>query len=206
MKSVVRSFIAVDLAPSIRSEIDKATRRLALSGSAVKWVAPEQFHVTLKFLGDVPMTEIYQVIRAVEAACRGVEPFDLVFAGLGAFPNIDSPRTLWVGVTEGVEEIRALVDRLDAEFAKQGYPKEARRFTPHLTLGRTRGSDRPEKEKISLPENAVPAGENELRRLLLAERETFFGAVSVDAVRLYSSELSRLGPKYEVLSEIELKN
>ena len=194
MKSVVRSFIAVDLASGLRSEIDKTARRLSAIAPEVKWVVPEQFHLTLKFLGDVPMTELYGMIRAAESACRGVEPFDLVLSGLGAFPNLDAPRTLWVGVNEGVEEIRALAARLDAELYALGYPKESRQFMPHLTIGRL-----PRKERSETTDQ-------ELRDRLAQESETFFGVCPVDAVQVYSSELSRSGPKYELLSEIELKS
>lgn len=196
MKSVVRSFVAVEIAPEVRAAIEKMTRRFAQlpssadNGVGVRWTRPDQFHLTLKFLGDIPITECHHVIRAVESACCGVEPFDLLFEGLGAFPSAEAPRTLWVAAAEGVDESRFLSKKIDDELVRLGYPREVRAFTPHLTVGR-----------ISDRRNARQPWSD----FIAQERETLFGVSQVDAVVVYSSELSRSGPKYEPLAEIELK-
>lgn len=185
MKSQVRSFIAIEISTQVRSEIARYLKRHAVGLDSVKWVIEEQFHLTLKFLGDVPMNEIHHVINAVDRSCRGTEPFDLVFERLGAFPNLENPRTLWVAATEGIEPSRLLAERLDNELAQLGFSREARRFTPHLTIGRLKG-ERPEQVTRFLTESVDP----------------FFGVSSVDGVTLFSSELSRTGPKYDILAEI----
>ena len=248
MKSQVRSFIAIEISPQVRSEIARCLKKRVPGTENIKWVTQDLFHLTLKFLGDVPMTEIHHVIEAVNRACTGVEPFDLVFEGLGAFPDMEKPRTLWVGVSEGIEESISLADRIDDELEKLGFSREARKFTPHLTIGRvksakdlraeshgarnvdSRGARRYVKGKkgrlwsdddplpvrttgTSGADNAGSAGSlgNDplvgarefLRR---AAENPFFGISSVEGVTLFSSELSRSGPKYEALAEIEFQS
>ncbi len=192
MKPFVRAFVAVDISPSVRTEARKALKDAAAAFPNVKWVDDENFHVTLKFLGSVPTTDLHRVVRAVETACRGFEQFDLLFEGVGAFPNAENPRTIWIGVGEGVREIRRLASRIDDEMAKIGYPPENREFSPHLTVGRARQKDR---------EETFSGG---LSRMLAERANVFIGTSPVDAVVVYSSELERGGPKYEPLAEIEL--
>ncbi|MBR4833033.1 MAG: RNA 2',3'-cyclic phosphodiesterase [Thermoguttaceae bacterium] len=192
MKPTVRAFIAVEISPSIRNEARKTLRPVTQAYPNVKWVEEENFHVTLKFLGTVPTTDLHRVVAAVERGCRKFEQFDLVFEGVGAFPNAESPRSIWIGVREGAREIRELARRIEAELAELGYPPENREFTPHLTVGRARQKDR---------ESGVDGG---LGRMIFERSNVFFGASPVDAVLVYSSELERGGPKYDVLAEIPL--
>ena len=193
MKNQLRLFIAVEIASQVRSKIARHLNRRVTDLKRIKWVAPDQFHLTLKFLGDVPQTEMHHVIRAIESACGRIEPFDLVFEEIGAFPNAEHPRTLWVGVSEGVEESTDLAEAIDAELAEIGFPRESRRFTPHLTIGRV-------KKGAHEDDSGLDAF------LLPAKGPAFFGVSSVDSVTLFSSELSRGGPKYEPLAEIGLKS
>ena len=193
MKSQLRLFAAIEIAPQVRSKIARYLNSHVTDLKRIKWVTPDQFHLTLKFLGDVPQTEIHHVIRAIQNACARSEPFDLVFEEIGAFPSAESPRTLWVGVSEGVEESTDLAEAIDGELAEIGYPRESRRFTPHLTIGRVKKS--------------VPDGGAGLDAFLLpAKGPSFFGVSSVTSVTLFSSELSRGGPKYEPLAEFDLRS
>ena len=192
MKPTVRAFIAVEISPSIRTEARKTLRPVMEAYPNVKWVEEENFHVTLKFLGTVPTVDLHRVVAAVERGCRKFEQFDLVFEGVGAFPNAEAPRSIWIGVREGTREIRELARRIEAELAEIGYPPENREFTPHLTLGRARQKDR---------ESGVDGG---LGRMIFERSNVFFGSSPVDAVLVYSSELERGGPKYDVLAEIPL--
>lgn len=226
MKSYIRAFIAVEIAPSIRTETLKALAPMQKAFPNVKWVDDDNFHVTLKFLGpNVPTTELHHIINAIQKACANFEQFDLVFEGLGAFPNESNPRTIWVGVTDGVNELRQLAKRIDDELEKFGFPREGREFSPHLTVGRTRQRDREEGQFIVKPRktqydsgrrdrkgNNIPQQEEDfepgtfsmLSRMIYDRSNTFFGSSPVDSVVLYSSELERGGPKYEPLAEIEL--
>ena len=217
MKSHVRAFVAIDIAPSVRAQARKALRPMMKSFPNVKWVDNENFHVTLKFLGpNVPTNELHNVIAAIQRACRNFEQFDLVFEGMGAFPDSSNPRTIWIGVSDGVNELRTLAKRIDEEMEKIGFPSENRQFSPHLTVGRTRQRDRNEgefasKTKRSSESNQGTQGEefepgtfSPLARMLYDCSNVFFGSSPVDTVTLYSSELERNGPKYEPIAEIEL--
>ncbi|MBQ7813290.1 MAG: RNA 2',3'-cyclic phosphodiesterase [Thermoguttaceae bacterium] len=192
MKPTVRAFIAVEISPLVRNEARKTLRPIMEAYPNVKWVEEENFHVTLKLLGTVPTVDLHRVVAAVERGCRKFEQFDLVFEGVGAFPNADAPRSIWIGVREGTREIRELARRIEAELAELGYPPENREFTPHLTVGRARQKDR---------ETGFEGG---LGRMIFERSNVFFGASPVDAVLVYSSELERGGPKYDVLAEIPL--
>lgn len=217
MKSHVRAFVAIDIAPSVRAQARKALRPMMKSFPNVKWVDNDNFHVTLKFLGpNVPTNELHNVIAAIQRACRNFEQFDLVFEGMGAFPDSSNPRTIWIGVSDGVNELRTLAKRIDEEMEKIGFPSENRQFSPHLTVGRTRQRDRNEGEFASKTQRSSetnrgtqkeefePGAFSPLARMLYDCSNVFFGSSPVDTVTLYSSELERNGPKYEPIAEIEL--
>lgn len=224
MKSNVRAFIAVEIAPSILTEAKKTLSAMKRAFPNVKWVDDENFHITLKFLGpNVPMTELHHIILAIQEACQNFEQFDLVLEGVGAFPNASNPRTIWIGVTEGVKELRRLAERIDDKLERFGFQREGREFSPHLTVGRTRQRDRdngPFDVKSALNSGNIVKGKNSRRlqdddnvepgelgllsRMIYERANAFIGTSPVDTVVLYSSELERGGPKYEPLAEIEL--
>ena len=195
MKSTVRAFVAIEISLDVRRLAKKTLAPLKRAFPDVKWLEDENFHVTLKFLGpNVPVVELHKLIAALKRACRGVEQFDLVLEGLGAFPNASAPRTLWIGVTDGVDELRELAARIDEEFEKLGYPVEGRAFSPHLTIGRARRRDRDDAQGA----DATLADEIE------KFGDFYWGCCPVDRVILFSSELERYGAKYEPLASVEL--
>jgi 2'-5' RNA ligase len=148
-------------------------------------------HLTLKFLGDTAETLLPDVCRAVIKAAANVEPFELTFVGAGAFPTLQRPQTLWLGVKEGLNEIAELHSAVDESLFLLRYPKERSRFLPHLTLGRARGGS---------PEQFA-----ELRRILEESSQFDAGVSVVEEAILYSSTLDRVnGPSYDVLARAEL--
>ena len=206
MKSTVRAFVAIDISLDVRRVAKKKLAPLQREFPDVKWINDDDFHVTLKFLGpNVPVVELHKLISALNRACRNVEQFDLVFEGLGAFPDATNPRTIWIGVADGVDELRDLATRIDVELEKLGYPVEGRAFSPHLTIARSRRRDR--------DDNSVRDSRNDDDRRedapTLVDRiddfsDFYWGCCPVDRVVLYSSELERNGAKYEPLASIEL--
>jgi 2'-5' RNA ligase len=103
---------------------------------SIRWVSTNNLHVTLKFLGDVEDREIYAICRAVNNAVQNASCFSLACRGVGAFPSIHQPRTIWVGIDDLDQELTTLFSRLESELSALGFPREPRRFKPHLTLGR----------------------------------------------------------------------
>lgn len=185
----IRTFIAIDIGDAVRQRAIALQQKLATTTSDVKWVEPENIHVTLLFLGEVDDRELPSVCRAVAASCKQLMPFTIDIEGVGCFPNPRRPRILWIGVGEGAEELVTLHDALEAPLLDLGcYRREERKYTPHLTLGRVK-SDRPS---------------DDLAGILAKQTAWHGGTVPVDEVLVMSSELRSSGPVYAVLSRAPL--
>src|SRR5688572_5973364 len=118
----LRTFIAVEMSPTVIGRAQQLIRELQTSGAEVNWVKPAQMHLTLKFLGDVPDTETPDICRVVAAAAKTVEPFEVLCRGAGAFPDIDNPKTIWLGFTQGTEELIELQTAIEDALKKEmGY-------------------------------------------------------------------------------------
>ena len=138
-----RVFVAVELDPGTIAALDRVVQQLRSKLSGVRWTRPEQLHLTLKFIGETDNRLLPQLCTGVREACAGIAPFRLGVSGLGAFPKDKAPRVLWAGIDEGAAELRRLAERLEAQLADLGIPRESRLYTPHLTLGRFgRGASR----------------------------------------------------------------
>jgi len=186
----IRVFIAALLTADLKAKIKAVQDRFRQADPDVKWVAAENFHVTLKFLGDVAEDRLESVCRAVEAAAAGVRPFAVTVSGAGTFPNPRRPRVVWVGLGSGFDQLAALAGRVESELAGIGFPKEDRRFSAHVTIGRVRDNRRTD----ALAEALESADVGEI------------GAVDVSAVAVMRSDLRREGPIYSVLREVQLES
>ena len=188
----IRTFIAVEMSPRVISRAGDLIDKLRVSNAEVTWVRPQQMHLTLKFLGDVRDTETPDICRVVSQATSQFEPFEIVCRGAGAFPSLQEPRTLWIGIEDGAEELKALAAAIDDALKRElGYGKEQRGFHPHLTIGRVK--------------REPPGSRGELARLL--EQHTQFDAdlAVVDEVVTFASYLSRQGPTHEALCRASLE-
>jgi 2'-5' RNA ligase len=186
----MRLFVAVNLSEEARDAVAAEQKRIAAATSGgkslLKWVEAEQAHLTLVFLGHVDAALAPAVIAAV-ARDVDLAPFDMVLGGIGAFPPRGAPRVLWVGVTEGAEEMMLLQRELAARVTALGIPVEDRAFHPHLTIARWRESRPADRDR------AIGAGS----RGALAR-------VRVAAATLYESKLSPAGPAYTALAHANL--
>ena len=136
--NVVRSFICLEIPESIQSRIGKLQESLRQTNAQVSWTKPSNIHLTLKFLGGVEASRIEAVSNAIERAADGIGPFEVEVGGAGCFPSPRSPRVLWVGVSDVPEQLRRLYTNIEDEQERQGFPREKRKFSPHLTIGRIR--------------------------------------------------------------------
>lgn len=134
-----RLFVAITPPHELRTPLLQARGllRRRLPPQSVKWMEPDQMHLTLRFLGDVPVAEVDDVLRAVTRVAAGMQPFDLTLEGLGAFPPDRVPRVLWVGMSGALDALAALHAAMLAATAPWGV-REERPFHGHLTLGRVR--------------------------------------------------------------------
>ena len=185
----VRAFTAVEVWPEIRERARALIHRFKDTTAKVTWVKPDQMHLTMNFLGDVPLNDIPAVCKAVADAVEPFKPFDVEMATVGVFPNYENPRTIWLGVGDGHEELVSLHTALQARLGDLGFRIDARRFHPHLTLGRVR---------------SLPDGPGQLAGLIKQHADFEAGPMMISEVTVFSSDLGRDGPTYEVLGHGEL--
>ena len=135
----VRAFVAVFPPPEVRRALAGAAWELPVVGE-VRWVRPENVHLTLKFLGHISKDDLLgQVTEALEPVRTRHEPFEAEPSSFGAFPSARRARILWAGIGEGSEPLRVLAKDVEASLEPLGFEREDRAYMPHLTLGRARG-------------------------------------------------------------------
>lgn len=183
MPKRIRTFIAVEIHAAIRRRIEGLQESLAPAAAGVKWVEPENIHLTLKFLGEVDEREVYNVCKSVEAAVADTAPFEMTVAGVGAFPNASRPRVIWAGVGQGSQDLTAIHDAIDESLEGKGYPREDRSYTPHFTIGRIR--------------RTVP--NPRLQNALDQQANWEAGSCPVREVLIMASQLGPKGPQYSVM-------
>jgi 2'-5' RNA ligase len=159
----------------------------------VAWVPAGNLHLTLRFLGEQPETAVAGLVEALEDAARLTPPFSLALHGMGAFPGLERPRILWVGVAGGALEVRALQARVEAALGARGFGNEARPWHPHLTVGRVFDARRWRSE-------AGPALRAELARL----GSRALADLPVPRIALMQSDLRPSGARHHVLSAVAL--
>lgn len=192
----MRAFIAIELPAEIKELLSKIQNRIMRAEADVKWVLPKNIHLTLKFLGEIDgqqQENISKVLR--EITCQN-EPFATAITSLGAFPKLEHPRVIWVGLDGTDEPIKRIANTLEGALEKLNFPKEERAFSSHITLGRVRSG----KNRNSL----VKAMTEEQKMLipLKGQKELRF---PVRKITLFKSTLSPRGPVYEAVCESDLK-
>lgn len=207
----MRAFLAIELPPEIKTFLSKLQNKLKAAtedvhphtnwknniryqpiGVGVKWVEPENIHLTLKFLGEINEEQLSRITQIMESVSQENSPYTIEISSLGAFPKIEAPRVLWVGAEKGSKETKGIAKALEEKIQKLGIPKEERAFSSHITIGRTRSAI----NRLKLIE--------ELKKL-----EGYFSgkeqAFTVEKITLFKSTLSSRGPTYEVLQQTSLK-
>jgi 2'-5' RNA ligase len=188
----LRLFIACEVPDDTRNAIGTVIDELkARSGTAVRWIRAEGVHVTLKFLGEVPVKQLPAIKLAVQEAVHGTAPFELEFSNIGTFGGREGLRIMWVGIAGDVLRLEKLVRDVNAALAVVGFEPERRPFRPHLTLGRVR--------------DEIPTRQR-------AEIEVAVGKMAVPPapwrttqVSLMRSKLTTTGAVYEVIASFPLR-
>jgi 2'-5' RNA ligase len=190
---VIRSFVAILLSEALRESVASTVEQLRPLGPAVAWVPARNLHLTLQFLGDQPEERLAAAEAALQEAAARIAPIDVTLHGIGAFPGLERPRILWIGLARGALEVRALQARVADALAARGFPREERAWHPHLTIGRVHDERRWRRE-------AGPP----LRSALAQAATTTFGTLRVLEVVLMRSELSPAGARYAVRCRVPL--
>lgn len=177
----MRCFVALDLPEPVRNHLVKVTAPLR-ERFDVKWVPPEQMHLTLAFAGEAPderAREFADLVRSLP-----LPPIALSLAGIGCFPPKGEPRVVWAGLAGDVAAVAALHDELVARGGEFGVEREKRGFTPHVTLGRVKGRF----GVYALADAAAKLGEQ-------LNHKPF----APTGLALYASELRPSGPSHRAL-------
>ena len=192
--TVIRAFIAVDLSAEAQRRLQQVSQQLRRSpgAAAVRWVAPENIHLTLMFLGDVSPNNLSLLQQALLSDAQVHNRFEFSLGGLGAFPSLARPRVVWLGV-QASPELAALQSAIQHSMERLGYQSEERDFSPHLTLGRVSRSAVPQDVR-SLSETLQQSISQEGMR-----RDLATGTIAVQQVNLYRSDLRPEGPIYTIL-------
>ncbi len=186
--SRIRTFVAVDLDQAVRNRTVALQDTLKETGTEVKWVEPENLHVSLLFLGEVGDREIIDVCRTVAETAQKHSSFTMSVETAGCFPHPRRPRVLWVGIGEGKQALCAIHDDLETALLDLGFRREERKYSPHITLGRVK-SDRPTDSLASA----------------LAQQSGWTGGeIQVSELLVMGSKLTSQGPEYTVLSRAKL--
>lgn len=181
----LRLFWAITFPAVIRealAEIQAVFRQLKLD---VKWVDPENFHLTLRFLGSVDASVVDPLATAVSKQVAATPAFKLALGGVGVFPSVRKPRVLWVGLS-GHEPVAVLHRQVEAAVVSLGFPREEKAFSPHVTIGRLR-----------TPRNAAA-----LDRTIAQMDARHVGEITVTGLDLVASRLTPGGPVYTALRRI----
>jgi len=191
---VIRAFVAILLSDQLREAVAAAIGRLRPLAGAVAWVPPQNLHVTLQFLGEQSEERLVAAEAALAEAAARSSPVDVTFHGIGAFPGLERPRIIWVGLAQGVLDTQALQARVAGALAAQGFRREERPWHPHLTIGRVFDQRRWRRE-AGLP----------MRRALAQLATTTFGTLRIGEVMLMRSELSPGGARYFVRRAVPVR-
>ena len=190
----LRAFIAVEIPHEIRQAIhEQATVALKRTiGPLVRWVPPENLHLTLKFLGDISPASVDMLTQMLRAEADAARPFEMHVGGLGSFPSLRRARVLYIGIQAGAG-LEALNHGIESACVRLGYEAEERPFSPHLTLGRVR-------QEVS------PADGQKIRAALEGLRIDSLGTARVDSAHLFKSDLKPSGSVYTQLFSAPFKN
>lgn len=177
----MRTFIAIELPKKIKDYLSDIQKKLVVSGADVKWVKPDNIHLTLKFLGEISPETLDQTNQTLEKICADKKAFCVNLSSVGVFPDIDRPKVVWIGINKGSPEISQIARELGKDS-----------LSPHITLARVKTN-----KNLKVLAGLLKEFEEKPRM----EVQEF----TVSKITVFKSTLLPNGPIYEVLKEINLK-
>lgn len=180
--STIRAFIAIDLPEAVRQELASISYDLSrkVPNKSVRWVRPENIHLTLKFLGETIVESLNHITGGMDRVGEDNPPFDLTLDKLGCFPNPRRSRIVWVSIKGDLDSLQLLQKTIDQMLNPIGWELDKRKFHPHLTLGRVKNSQQVAGSQLPWGSQVQPV--------------TF----PVDSLTLYESVLKSSGAVYSI--------
>ena len=186
MSETIRSFVAIELPEHVISMLRGVQDDLRRNKFRIKWVQPDNIHLTLKFLGNVDSNDIDGITAAMSVAIQGCGPITLCAKGVGVFPGLKRARVIWIGLGGQVQRLSEMQGKLEKNLAEIGFSEENRSFKAHLTIGRFKSSVNP---KVIGPI---------LQKYSAIQSEEFI----LNQIVLFKSDLTPSGPVYSVLQRV----
>lgn len=190
---MVRAFIAVEIPSALKEKIQRETESLrrGLPRPLVRWVDVENIHLTLKFLGETPLSKL-EILEGflVEEVAR-LAPFEIAVRNIGVFASFSRPRVIWAGVADN-GQLASLQRCVETAASRMGSAAEKRRFSAHLTLARVQ-------------EGISEVGREKIRKGIESNQTPDFGKIQVKSVHLFESKLKPTGAEYRSLFEVRLE-
>jgi 2'-5' RNA ligase len=183
----LRTFIALELPEDLKEKLSQIQQIFIQNTGGIRWVKPENIHLTLKFLGSTSEDKVEEVFRILEQTVRGFPCFAFTVSGLGAFPNPRNPKVIWAGI-QANSQLFSFQKQLEDGLSSIGFSREKRSFSPHLTLGRVKD----------------PQVRKNLRDILEKYIDEDWGNYEASWIIFYRSDLKPAGPVYSILKKIEL--
>lgn len=184
----MRCFIAIEVAEKVKTALAELQKELKGCNADIRWIKPENIHLTLKFLGNVDEKLLDKIKSKLKDTCNRYNGFSLEIKGMGISPDKRRPRVLWVDIRDN-NSLTGLQRDIEEGMASIGFKKEDRRFSPHLTIGRFRSS----------------AGIEALYDKIQLHKDDSFGLIDVKSVSLMESRLKPSGAEYTRIEEVFLK-
>ena len=192
--SLVRTFIAIDLPQTIQDTIARETSGLRdqTGRGIIRWVSPQNMHLTLRFLGDISAETVEEFKKLLADTANTYPPIDISVGDFGVFPNSKRPRVLWVGLKYPPTLVK-LQSEIEFLARQLKFKPENRPFSPHLTIGR-------------INRNATINDVQALQDILTSFKVGHLGSFTADTIHLIRSDLHPSGAEYSKLFSALLKN
>lgn len=185
----MRTFIGINLDDATRQKVDSALKPFKKIATPIKWVKPENWHLTIKFIGEVNDEKKQRIIGVINAIPFAFQPFEILISGFGKFGRGNDLNIFWAGIQES-ETLKKFYLQIEDALEKIQIKKENREFKPHLTIGR----------------NRRPFDFKSFNAVIEREQSKPVASFKAGGFQIFQSILTPEGPIYNIVEEITFPN
>ncbi len=187
--SKIRTFFAIEIPDTIILKLKQIQDKIKAHDFSIKWVKPENIHLTIRFLGDIESSDVEHIGDLAENVVKSFESVSICAKGIGAFPNLRRPRVVWAGLAGQIDILQQLKENFDSAFETAGIPREGIKFKGHLTLGRIKKNF--DTRKFS--------------EVIQEHQEFKSESFKSDSIVFYKSDLKPTGPVYTKIKRFSFR-